>query len=508
MSGLVACKVSKWFGSLRILDDVDIAIRPGRVVALIGHNGAGKSTLLRTLSGAAPLTGGTISVDGQTVALDRPADAAAAGISCVYQELSLIGSLSVAQNVFLGAEQMAGLRLDRRAMHEATAALCGEYGIPARPDDPVSKLPVAQRQMLEVARAIHRNARYLLLDEPTTALEQQQIERLLGVVRKIATERGIGVLLINHKLDEVFSIADDIVGLANGRVVLSGAARAVTREQVVEAIVNAGDHPADRPVERHGDGRRPDAPQRTRQADAPALRVRALAGNGLTGVDLDVDAGEIVGIYGLVGAGRSRFLRTLYGAEPQAEGEMRLNARPYRPAGPVDAIRRGVAFLSEERKSDGIVPQMSSRTNILIPVLDRFTRRGLIDWRQARNAAEKALRSIALHGDIAAPVTTLSGGNQQKMLLARALLQDPALLLLDEPTKGVDIGAKAEIYDIVRRFASAGRAVIVVSSEEEELLELADRIVVFRNGACDGQSLAAGRLTVPELRRAAWSHAS
>ena len=507
-SGLIATGVSKWYGGTRALSDVSLTIRPGRIVALIGHNGAGKSTLLRSLSGAEVPTDGIISIDGRATDFQKPSDAAAAGIACVYQELSLIGELSVAENLFLGAEQLAGPLLDRRAMRAAADALCQEYAIPACGSDAVANLPVAQRQLLEVARAIHRNAKYLLLDEPTTALEQQQIDNLLSIIRKLATERGIGILLINHKLDEVYAVADDIVGLANGRVVLSGDAREVTREHVVEAIVGAGEHTAFEALEHD---RRPPRAGATCDAHAPTeplLLVRGLAGNNLSGVNLAAAPGEIVGIYGLIGAGRSRFLRTVYGAEPLVEGTMTLHGAPYRPGSPQEAIAAGVAFLSEERKSDGLIPQMSSITNIVVPVLDRYTQGGLLRWGALRAAASGVLAGIPVRGDVRAPITALSGGNQQKVLLARAILQDPVLLLLDEPTKGVDIGAKAEIYGIIRAFAQRGRAVIVVSSEEEELLEVADRIVVFREGACDSEAIPEADLSIGSLRRAAWSHAS
>lgn len=507
-SGLAAIGVSKWYGGTRALTAVDLAIRPGRVLALIGHNGAGKSTLLRSLSGAEVPTEGSINLDGTPTAFQKPADAAAAGIACVYQELSLIGELSVAENLFLGAERMAGPVLDRRAMRQATDSLCAEYGIPASGTDLVSSLSVAQRQLLEVARAIHRNARYLLLDEPTTSLEQQQIDTLLALIRKLARERDIGVLLIDHKLDEVYAVADDIVGLANGRVVLSGDAQKVTRDHVIEAIVGAGQHAAREAMEHEGQ------PPRTGQAHVSVagrkvvLEARDLAGNGLAGIDLDVHTGEIVGIYGLIGAGRSRFLRTVYGAEPLDRGSIKLLGQPFRPSGPEAAIAAGVAFLSEERKSDGLLPQMSSVTNIVVPVLGRYRRGGLLRWVAMRAAAAEVLAGVPVRGDVHAPITALSGGNQQKVLLARALLQDPVLLLLDEPTKGVDIGAKAEIYAIIRAFAGRGRAVIVVSSEEEELLEIADRIVVFREGACDGIAMDKNDVSVASLRRAAWSHAS
>jgi ABC-type sugar transport system ATPase subunit len=508
-AGLVVSGLSKSYGATKALSDVNLAIPPGEIVALVGHNGAGKSTLLRALSGAEVPDEGAISLDGQAAQFRSPGDASAAGIACVYQELSLINELTVAENLFLGAEKEVGPLLDRRAMNKAADDLCAEYGVLASGVDLVARLPVAQRQLLEVVRAIHRDAKYLLLDEPTTALEQHQIDELLAVIRRLARERKIGVLFIDHKLDEVYAVASRIVGLANGRIVLDGAAQDVAVEDVVEAIVGEGANQRLRPASA-GEAPAAAAPRASRDlASAPvAFEVRGLRGNGLVGVDLRVHAGEILGIYGLVGSGRSRFLRTVYGAEPAGEGVMLLAGEPFTPKNPADSIARGIAFLSEERKSDGFIPQMTSIENIIMPILDRFMRVGVLNWPALKRAAADALSSIPIRGDVREPIMSLSGGNQQKALFARALLQSPKLLLLDEPTKGVDIGAKAEIYDIIRGLAAQGRSVLLVSSEEEELIEVADRVVVFRNRACDGRAMPAAELTVADLRRYAWADAS
>jgi ribose transport system ATP-binding protein len=345
----------------------------------------------------------------------------------------------------------------------------------------------------------------LLLDEPTTALEQHQIDELLAVIRRLARERGIGVLFIDHKIDEVYEVASHIVGLANGRIVLDGEAQDVAVEDVVEAIVGEG---ANQRLKTAPTGDAPSRADRDGSFGPVAFEVRGLRGNGLIGIDLKVHAGEILGIYGLVGSGRSRFLRTVYGAEPAPEGEMLLAGKSFTPKSPGDSIAQGIAFLSEERKSDGFVPQMTSIENIIMPVLQRYMRIGVLNWPALRRAAAGALSSIPIRGDVREPIMSLSGGNQQKALFARALLQSPRLLLLDEPTKGVDIGAKAEIYDIIRGLAAQGRSVLLVSSEEEELIEVADRVVVFRNRACDGRAIAAADLTVADLRRYAWAAAS
>ncbi|MCE0459795.1 sugar ABC transporter ATP-binding protein, partial [Curtobacterium flaccumfaciens] len=456
-------------------------------------------------SGAEVPDVGSITVDGAAEPFSSPKDAARAGIACVYQELSLIDQLTVAENLFLGTERTSGGMLSRAAMNKRADEVCREYGIPARGTDKIAHLPVAQRQLLEVVRAIEHDAKYLLLDEPTTALEERQVEQLLDVIRRLTTERGIGVLLVDHKLDEVFAVADHVVGLANGRIVLDESVATIDRQAVVDAIV--GDH-ATTAADLVGDDTTPhqDAvAESVPEFGAVVLDVDDLRGNGLNGVSLQVRAGEVLGIYGLIGAGRSRFLRTVYGAEPIAEGRMTLQGESYRPKRPGSAIGRGVAFLSEERKQDGFIPQMSSIDNAVLPILGRSLRAGIINWRALRGSASTVLDQVAIRGDVKNPITSLSGGNQQKALFARATLQAPLLLLLDEPTKGVDIGAKQEIHDIVRTLARDKRvAVIVVSSEEEELTGLADSITVFRGGASDGVIRPKRDVTAAELRELAW----
>jgi ABC-type sugar transport system ATPase subunit len=505
-TGLVVRGISKSYGPTKALSDVSLTIQPGQVVALIGHNGAGKSTLLRSLSGAEVPDSGSIAVDGSTAPFASPKDAARAGIACVYQELSLIDELTVAENLFLGTERTAGGLLSRSAMNKRADELCREYGIPARGTDKVAHLPVAQRQLLEVVRAIEHDAKYLLLDEPTTALEERQVERLLDVIRQLTSERGIGVLLVDHKLDEVFAVADHVVGLSSGQIVLNEKLESVDRQAVVDAIV--GDH--ETTIEEIiGDGANA-ARSSTLGSDVPdfgpvVLDVDDLRGNGLNGISLQVREGEILGIYGLIGAGRSRFLRTVYGAEPIGQGSMTLKGESYRPKRPGSAIARGVAFLSEERKQDGFIPQMSSIENAVLPILGRALRTGIINWRSLRASASTVLDQVSIRGDVSSPITSLSGGNQQKALFARATLQAPRLLLLDEPTKGVDIGVKQEIHDIVRTLARDKRvAVIVVSSEEEELTGLADTITVFRGGGSDGVVRPKWDVTAAELRELAW----
>jgi ABC-type sugar transport system ATPase subunit len=503
---LVAKGLTKSYGHNLVLDSVTVTLSPGRVTALVGHNGAGKSTFLRCLSGAEQPDAGEILLGDQAQRFTNPADAMAAGLGCVYQELSLAENLTVAQNVFLGAEKTRGGFLSEREMRVATRELCAEFGIRARPDDRVSTLSVAQRQLIEVAAAIRRDVRYLLLDEPTTALEPHQIDHLLGTVKDLAAARGLAVLFVNHKLDEVFAVADEIVCLANGAIILDLEASATNRAEVIRAIV--GDEGATG-VDAH---QRPQRARRTEAvggAKAPVrLQVTGLSSPLLPGISLEVAAGEVLGIYGLVGSGRSRFLRTLLGDEPRTGGEVLLDGKAVSFPSVRHAMKEGFAYVSEERKVSGFIPNFDSLDNVILPVLKHFTKGGFIDRRGARSAGLRELQKVSVRGSLTRPIVELSGGNQQKVLFARASMQAPKVLLLDEPTKGVDIGAKAELHRIVRKLAAEqNAAVIVVSSEEEELLGLADSICVFTAGGCDGTTYAPADIGPGDLRRLAWGDA-
>lgn len=500
---LQAVGIRKLFAGVPALDGVDLTLTAGKVVGLVGHNGAGKSTLLKVLSGAYQPDGGELLIGGQRITHHSPAAAIEAGISTVYQELSLLPNLTIAENTFLGRELRKGGRLDKKAMRESAQELVDRFGIEADATRLVGDYPVATRQLLEIAIATSRNAKFLLLDEPTTSLEGDQVEPLLKMVRGLATNEGLGVVFINHKLDELFAISDEVVALVNGKVQIRGTTDKVNRAEVIKAIAGSELPEKDGSGTVHAATKAdPNAPRDV------VLTVKGLRSDDLNGVDLEASAGRILGIYGLVGSGRTEFLRTLIGLLPQTSGAITLFGKDYRPADPADAQRHGVVYLTEERKIDGIVPGLDSITNAVLPVLGQYTRGGLLDHRRLREVATELLTQLGIRGNIHAPVVTLSGGNQQKVLLARALAQKPRVLLLDEPTKGVDIGVKAEIHQLLRTLAhDDGLTVIMVSSEEEEILEVSDDVVTFVLGSCDGQETPAGRLSVQGLRHKAWEAA-
>ena len=507
---LEARNISKRYGHTQALAAVSLTLVPGQVHGLVGHNGAGKSTLLRMLSGAERPDAGELLLDGQRVDLGSPREAIERGVSCVYQELSLVDELTVAQNLFLGRELRHGMRLHLVEMEREATAFLAEYGLTIPASAKVRQLTVAQRQLVEVITSLHRNVRYLLLDEPTTALEVSQIEYLLDTVRRVARERHVAVLLVDHKLDEIYAVADRVTALRNGRVVISGSSSEVRREDVFRVIVGA-EPPAQRAVAEARHPQVADVSVRVAEGgtdgqDQFALVAQSLRSDRLTSVTLAARAGRVLGIYGLVGSGRTEFLRAVYGVERLQGGELSLFGEPYVPRDPAAAVEAGIAYLSEERKSDGFVPRLTPIANVTLPVLRRFERLNALRLGQAAAAASAVLEHVEVMGDIRGPMDDLSGGNQQRVLFARVMLQQPRLLLLDEPTKGVDVGAKQAIHGIIRSIVS-GLAIsaIVVSSEEEEVLSLADDIVVFHHGTCDGRVYSPASLEPGDLRRIAWT---
>lgn len=499
-SGLEVRDVVMSYSGVTVLKGVSIAVRPGEVVGLVGHNGAGKSTLMRVISGAIKPVSGAVLIDGEQKTLGSPIDALQAGVATVYQELSLLPNLTVAQNAFLGHEQKRAGLLSKDQMRERTQALTTEFGLDVDPDAKVGSYPVATRQLLEIAIATHRNARFLLLDEPTTSLEGAQVDRFLDIVKSLSA-RGIGIILVDHKLEELYAVASRVVALVDGEVRIDAKVSEVSRQEVVTAI--AGEE-AVQVAERSA---RP-----PREADVSArpvtVAVERLRTGVLSDVTLRAHEGRVLGIYGLVGSGRTELLRTLVGLDAIRGGTVTVFDRPFAPRGPHDAMKAGVVYVTEERKIDGIVPQLDSSLNAMLPVLRRAYRWGRLDRSRLKGIATGYMDQLKVKGDRTGPIERLSGGNQQKVLLARALAQHPKVLLLDEPTKGVDLGVKADIHHMVRRLAhEEGLTVIVVSSEEEEICEISDDVLVMSNGTSNGTVLDPDSLTPASLRRAAWDAA-
>jgi len=461
--------ISKRFGATRALDGVSLEVRPGEVLALLGENGAGKSTLMKILSGAQPPDSGTMELAGTAYQPRRPADARQAGVAMIYQELNLAPHLSVEDNIMLGQEVSRGgwlLRGKQRPRVREVLKLLGNPDL--HPETPVQELSVAAQQLVEIARALVMDARVIVFDEPTSSLTRRDVEQLFHVIRRLR-DRGIGIVYISHFLEEVRQICDSYSVLRDGRSVGSGSLSGATEDQIVSLMVG-------RSVEEL-------FPQVPHTPGRVLLRVEELSGlHTPQEVSLDVRAGEILGITGLVGAGRTRFLRCLFGLDAVRSGQVTLSDIEL-PSSSRGAIEAGLGFVSEDRKGEGLAQQQSIVDNLTLSRLGPYSRWGLLNLRRRRAAARDWMRTLQVKArDPLQQLTELSGGNQQKVALARILHQEAQVLLLDEPTRGIDVGTKAEIYRLMGEAAAAGKAILFVSSYFTELLAVCDRIAVMSRG--------------------------
>ena len=474
---MIECRdVTKRFGGTTALDGVSVAFRSGEVHALVGENGAGKSTLGKVVAGVHQPDLGDVLIDGAPVSLRSPKVAFAHGITMVAQELSLVPGRSTIDNVFLGTEIARSGIVDRRASLRRFDELSEQYGMHVDPHVRVGDLPVAEQQGVEILRALARDARFIVMDEPTARLSKTEATALASNIGDL-TERGIGVIYVSHFLDEVLEIADTVSVMRNGRIVRTVPAAEETKTTLVEGV-------AGRTLDAAFPNRRPNDPTHT-----PLLRVDALSGREVfRDVSFDVRPGEIVTLAGLVGSGRSEVVRTIFGADAATSGSMTLGGEPFAPSSPEAAIRAGVAMIPESRRTQGLFTRRSVKENITLTHLSRFARGGVVRRRPERRAATQAAAEVDLRGaTIDSTMDVLSGGNQQKTLFARWMVERPRLLIADEPTRGVDVGAKRTIYDMIAQLASEGMGVLVVSSEIEEVLGLAHRILVMRGGRLVGE---------------------
>ncbi|MEU1278120.1 sugar ABC transporter ATP-binding protein [Streptomyces sp. NPDC005805] len=469
--------ITKSFPGVRALDGVDLEVQAGEVHCLLGQNGAGKSTLIKVLAGAHQPDGGEITWRGETVSLGSPIAAMRLGIATIYQELDLVEGLSVAENVFLGHEPVsAGFVVRGRAARESAAALLKRLGHseidPARL---VGDLSAAQQQIVSMARALSHEVRLIVMDEPSAALDPDEVDNLFRIVGDLTAD-GVAVVYISHRLEEIRRIGDRVTVLKDGRAVAGGLPAESTPTREVVALMTG------RNVEYVFPERPPAGAARERE---PVLRVEGLTRAGeFAPVDLELRPGEIVGLAGLVGSGRSEILETVYGARRADAGRVLVDGTPLRPGSVRAAVRAGIGLAPEERKAQGLLMLESVTRNVTVSTLARFARGGWLDQRRERAAAHQAVRELSLRPDNPdVPIRTLSGGNQQKAVLARWLLRGCKVLLLDEPTRGVDVGARAELYAVIRGLADEGLAVLLVSSEVPEVLGLADRVLVLREGS-------------------------
>ncbi|MGW2613803.1 sugar ABC transporter ATP-binding protein [Streptomyces sp. NPDC001500] len=505
--------LGKSFGGVRALDGVDLTVPSGQVHALLGHNGAGKSTLIKCLAGAYPPDTGVMEIGGTSYRRLSPRESIAAGVAIIFQTLSVVDSLTVAENIFLGQERTRRGTVHRRAQEEVAAGLLARVAATCSPRDRVGGLPMGQRQLVEVAKALSRSASVLVLDEPTAALSAAESDALAERVEHLRGQ-GLAIVYVTHLLAEVERLADAVTVLRDGRVSHRSTTSGRTRKDLVEAIVGAADPSsratADAPQVHAGPCGRPrtaasppddDQPPHRPRRGSPRLTVTRLRGPGFGPVDLEVDAGEIVALYGLVGAGRTRILETLFGRRPATGGSVRVGDRTVTATRPAHALAAGLALVPGDRRRQAVFPGLSAQDNTLLPSVSALARRGVRALRTERRIFGSLSDAVGLRPpDPRLPAAAFSGGNQQKLVLGRWIheARDVDVLLLDEPTQGVDVGARREIYQVVDGLArQRGTAVLFASGDPEEIVALAHRCLI----------VSAGRV-VAELPRAGLDEAA
>jgi ABC-type sugar transport system ATPase subunit len=466
--------VSKHFGGVQALGQVSVRVERGTVHALVGENGAGKSTLGNIIAGVYAPDSGQMLVNGTEVHYRSPREAARAGIVPVAQEIKLVEQRSVIENVFLGVESSKAGFYDRRAMRRRYDELCHETGIAVPPDTGVSELGVGAQQQVELLRALAREPELLILDEPTAALAKTEVESLFRIVNRLRDE-GTTIIYVSHFLDEILEIADNVTVLRDGHLVRHSKAADETPASLIEGMVGRVlglSFPARRPVD-------PSAPV--------VLSAQGLSSHKIKDLDLSIRSGEILGVAGLMGSGRTSLARLLFGSTPLTAGKVLLDGRELRLRSPGDAIKRGIALVPESRKEEGLVMTRSVRENLSLVSGADAAHAGFIDGGKEKEVVERLVGQFDVRGHIADAVWKLSGGNQQKVTLAKWLWSSTRLLIVDEPARGIDIGAKQAMYRIIATLADEGTAVLMISSDIEELIGLSDRVIVLRNGALSGE---------------------
>jgi ribose transport system ATP-binding protein len=487
--------VSKRFPGVRALDDVRFDLRAGEVHALMGENGAGKSTLIKILCGVQPPDSGEIRLAGEPVRIASPTEANALGIGPVHQELHLEPYLSVAENIFLGRQPVgrAGL-ISRRRLAAEAARVLSDLGVPLGPHATLGDLSIAERQVVAIARALSMRARILILDEPTSSLTRRETEALLALVRRVR-DQGVGVIYVSHRMEEVFALCDRVTVLRDGRYIATRDLADTTMPEVIHMMIG-----------RHIDGL---AAKGDAEIGEVVLEVRDLSVRGLLrDVSFVLRRGEIVGLAGLVGAGRTELARAVFGDIPVEGGDIRIEGRPVRTRTPHDAIRAGIGLVPEDRKEQGLVTSLSVRQNISMPQLARLARFGLLGRRGEAELARTYVERLAIRTpSIEQKAMFLSGGNQQRVVIAKWLATRPKVLIVDEPTRGVDVGAKAEIHRLLRDLARSGMAILMISSELPEILAVSDRVLVMSQGRLSAD-LPASTATQETIMRHAMATAS
>ena len=468
--------ITKAFLGVTALQDARLRVDRGEVHALVGQNGAGKSTLIKVLTGVYRRDSGTVTFDGEPIDFASPQAAQDGGISTIYQELNLVPFRSVAENISLGREPRRLGLIDWRRVNARARELLGRFSVDVDVTRPLMSFSTATQQMVAIARAVSVESRLVIMDEPTSSLDEREVETLFGVIRNLR-DSGVSVIFVSHRLDELYEVCDRVTILRDGRTVDERPMGQITRLELVAQMLGKelGE------VRRTGATGFGDGHRAGREAVLNASDLHR--GQVLRDVDVTVSAGEIVGLAGLLGSGRTETARAIFGVDTLESGTVAVEGRSAPIASPNDAIAAGIGFLSEDRKAEGIVPHMSVRENLTLALLPRLARHGVVDADEQARIVDRFIERLGIKtSGPDQPIRELSGGNQQKVLLARWLCMDPRLLILDEPTRGIDVGAKREIQNLINELASSGLGVLMISSELEELTEGSDRVVVLRDG--------------------------
>lgn len=466
--------IEKSFPGVKALRKAGLNVYAGRAMALMGENGAGKSTLMKVLTGIYTKDAGTIEYLGNQITFKNPKHSQEAGISIIHQELNLVGNLTIAENIFLGREFTTSWgAIDWQKMYAEADKLLAKLNVPHSSRQLCGELSIGEQQMVEIAKALSFESKVIIMDEPTDALTDKETEALFNIIRELKAENR-GIVYISHRIKEIFEICDDVTVLRDGEFIGESAVKNLTEDRLIEMMV----------------GRRLE--EQYPHIDIPAgeirLEVKNLSGSGVHDVSFQLHAGEILGISGLMGAGRTELMKVLYGALPKTAGEIKLNGKPIHNQTPQDGLNNGIVYISEDRKGDGLILGMSVKENMSLTSLDHFSQNGSI----RHHSEQLAVDDFILMFNIKTPsrdqqIGLLSGGNQQKVAIAKGLMTRPNVLILDEPTRGVDVGAKKEIYQLINKFKEDGLSIILVSSEMPEVLGMSDRILVMKDGSISGE---------------------